>query len=479
MIRARTPEAKAMPATKILRMNAEIDVVVFDSLEQITTYVLEEQQDWFEDEIRAVRKLLKPGQTVLDIGANLGVYSLSMAKVVSDTGRVIAFEPASKTATLLKQSARLNGFNHLEVDDRGVGALSGEAILSLNSLPELNQILEQPAAEIDDSLDSELIKLTSLDEWASSQANLDTISFIKLDAEGQEINVIAGAHQLLSTHSPLILYEVKHGTTMHLELVDAFEKIGYSSYRLIPGPLLLTAFDRNTADNFLLNLFCCNEETAQRLERDGFLARQTPSDSPLITTEFYDWQLGLEKFPYAIQLGTAWLEHCHGRPPDPVHKALTLHALSNNQEERPSTRIQALEQCVEILKEACTTYRGPIHLASLARGALALGQRDLAGEALRSLIGAIPHMNSDDFQEPFLSPCSRFDAIDPSDSLQAWLMAAALEAHEINSSFSSFFNGSPNSENLQYALSLGFESPILERRLNLINRRFAPVEKQL
>jgi archaellum biogenesis ATPase FlaH len=44
-----------------------IDVVVFDSLEQITTYVLEEQQDWVEDKIRAVRKLLKPGQTVLDI----------------------------------------------------------------------------------------------------------------------------------------------------------------------------------------------------------------------------------------------------------------------------------------------------------------------------------------------------------------------------------------------------------------------------
>jgi archaellum biogenesis ATPase FlaH len=56
-----------MPATRILRMADAIDVVVFDSLEQITTYVLEEQQDWVEDKIRAVRKLLKPGQTVLDI----------------------------------------------------------------------------------------------------------------------------------------------------------------------------------------------------------------------------------------------------------------------------------------------------------------------------------------------------------------------------------------------------------------------------
>ena len=463
-----------MPSTKTLRMADDIGIVVFDSLEQITTYVLEEQQDWFEDEITAVRKLLKPGQTVLDIGANLGVYALSMAKVVGNKGRVIAFEPASNTAALLKQSASLNGFNHLEVDPRGVGAQSGEAILSLDSNPELNQIVETFSVETEDSPTSEAIKLTSLDDWAANQSNLEAISFIKLDAEGQELNIIAGAHQLLTTHSPLILYEVKHKSDMHLELVDAFEKIGYASYSLLPGPLLLTRFDHSTPDGFLLNLFCCKEETAQQLEQEGLLARNPHSDSPLAAAEHDHWLSNLETFPYAIPLCQAWLERWHARPADPVHQALALHALSNNPQEPPALRIQALQQCVEILKEACSSFRGPIHLASLARGALELGQRDLAGEALRSLIGAIPYMNNEDFGEPFLSPCSRFDTINPGDSLQTWLMAAALESHATKSSFSSFFAGPAQREPLQYALNLGFDCPALQRRLNLINRRFAP-----
>jgi hypothetical protein len=157
--------------------------------------------------------------------------------------------------------------------------------------------------------------------------------------------------------------------------------------------------------------------------------------------------------------------------------ALALHALSTNPEEPPATRIQALQQSVEILKEACSSYRGPIHLASLARGALELGQRELACEALRSLVGAIPHMSNDDFREPFLSPCSRFDTIDPNSSLHAWLMAASLEVLEINSSFSGFFTSPIHPERLNYALNLGFDSPILQRRLNLITSRLAATQR--
>ena len=80
-----------MSATTTLTMAGGIQVIVPDDPERITPYVLEEQQDWFEDEIEAVRSLLRPGQSVIDIGANLGVYALSMARVVGQEGRGIAF----------------------------------------------------------------------------------------------------------------------------------------------------------------------------------------------------------------------------------------------------------------------------------------------------------------------------------------------------------------------------------------------------
>ncbi|MBK7673942.1 MAG: hypothetical protein IPJ27_03790 [Candidatus Accumulibacter sp.] len=61
-----------MTATATLTMVDEVRVVVPDSLDLITPYVLLEQQDWFEDEIKFLRHLLQPGQKVIDIGANYG-----------------------------------------------------------------------------------------------------------------------------------------------------------------------------------------------------------------------------------------------------------------------------------------------------------------------------------------------------------------------------------------------------------------------
>src|SRR5215470_15490642 len=90
-------------------------VVVPDSLDLITPYVLREQQDWFEDEIKFLRRLLKPGDKVIDIGANYGVYTLSMARTVGPEGRVWAFEPASGTASLLAEGIAANGFAHVNL----------------------------------------------------------------------------------------------------------------------------------------------------------------------------------------------------------------------------------------------------------------------------------------------------------------------------------------------------------------------------
>src|SRR3989338_10151644 len=99
-----------MTSTTTITMIDGVRVVVPDSLDKITTYVLLEQEDWFEDEIKFLRRLLQPGQKVIDIGANYGVYALSMAQTVGATGFVWAFEPASDTVKLLADGIAVNGF---------------------------------------------------------------------------------------------------------------------------------------------------------------------------------------------------------------------------------------------------------------------------------------------------------------------------------------------------------------------------------
>src|ERR1700755_3426203 len=107
-------------------------VVVPDSLELITTYVLQEQQDWFEDEIKFLRRLLQSGQKVMDIGANCGVYALTCARLRGPTGRGWAFEPATATANLLASGISANNFEHVELIRCALSSAPGTAQLSLN-----------------------------------------------------------------------------------------------------------------------------------------------------------------------------------------------------------------------------------------------------------------------------------------------------------------------------------------------------------
>jgi predicted methyltransferase len=105
-----------MTSTTTLTMIDGVRVVVPDSLNLITPYVLREQLDWFEDEIKFLRRLLQPGQQVIEIGANYGVYTLSMAKSVGPAGRVWAFEPASGTAALLAEGIASNDFRQVTLE---------------------------------------------------------------------------------------------------------------------------------------------------------------------------------------------------------------------------------------------------------------------------------------------------------------------------------------------------------------------------
>lgn len=63
------------------------------TLDQITTYVLLEQEAWFEKELDFLHRWIGPGMVVIDIGANLGVYSLPLRRLVGPEGRVFAYEP--------------------------------------------------------------------------------------------------------------------------------------------------------------------------------------------------------------------------------------------------------------------------------------------------------------------------------------------------------------------------------------------------
>lgn len=98
-----------------LRTSDGVTLAVPPRLDSITTYVLLEQETWFEKEMSFLRCWLRPGMTAIDIGANLGVYSLPIARLVGPNGRVFSYEPASEPRSLLARSRELNAVGNLDI----------------------------------------------------------------------------------------------------------------------------------------------------------------------------------------------------------------------------------------------------------------------------------------------------------------------------------------------------------------------------
>lgn len=463
------PHEVELRRAAILTMVDGVQIVVPDSLSLITPYVLMEQEDWFEDEIKFMRRLLKPGQKVIDIGANYGVYALSMAQAVSPSGRVWAFEPATSTAGLLAEGIAVNGFAQVVLERSALSSTCGTARLSLNANSELNALVFGNTS----SSASETVPLVTLDE-CMERYGWRNIEYMKIDAEGEEANILKGGKRFFSELSPLVQYEVKAGSDLHMELVQDFAALGYDSYRLVPGLDLLVPFDADsTPDSYLLNLFCCKPDCVERLRAQGFVL---PSAASLPATwakrNAYDWRHTIAKLPYGAQLANRWEQTVATGNSAEVEEALSFYAISQDSSLSSSERFGALEASFSLLRDLCGRQPSFLRLASLARVARDYGARSFAVSALQELSNAIIRHHRVDVSEPFLAPGERFDSVPPGEAIGNWVVAAVLEEFERLGSFSSFYTGVSARQRLELIRTLGFGSAEMERRLRLLHKRF-------
>lgn len=441
-----------------------VRICVPDSLQLLTPYALLEQEDWFEDEIGFVRRLLEPGAQVLDIGANYGVYSLTMAKCVGAAGKVWAFEPASTTASYLQKSIRDNGVDNVRLIQAALSNRRGTARLALNDNAELNAL---GAASGDAG--GETVPLQTLDDAAQEYGWHDN-EFIKLDAEGEERNIIEGGKRFLSAQSPLIMFEIKHDKTVNLPLIEQFQSLGYATYRLIPGLNLLAPFDpAERLDAYQLNMFCGKPERAQRLEARGLLATAGPS--PTLECGTGMWKDRILNLPYSR--GTRWASDAPGvflSPGSDVYQnALNHHALAHAAVS-PATRCAALMLSLAEVRAAVEARPSPARLQSLARIAWEAGYRATAIQALNRLANSAMDAGTAS-EEPFLPASSRFDAIDPGGNMDHWCQAAALVQVVRLQGFSSYFSGTGALKLLEAVRCGRFADAEMERRYQLIRLR--------
>jgi FkbM family methyltransferase len=199
------------------------------------------------NEIYLLSKVLRPGGTFVDIGANVGLYSLAAGRIVGKGGKVIAFEPSPRERALLEGNVARGDLTQVVVDKRAVGARKQEhAVLHLaddqhggqNTLGAVVYENVRLVANAD-------VSITTLDH-AVAERGLDKIDVVKIDVEGAEFAVLSGASATLEACRPVLMLELQDdslaaqgsGASAVLELLSGE---GYEIYRYAePGsPLLL------------------------------------------------------------------------------------------------------------------------------------------------------------------------------------------------------------------------------------------------
>ncbi len=149
-------------------------------------------------------RLLKPGMVAVDVGANYGYYTLLFGEAVTGSGRVLAVEPNPRAVRLLRETVLLNGIaGHTSVVEAALGPPGqSESRLFVPSSEPKNALLVDDDSQCGG--ETVAVAVTTLDVLTADFACVD---LVKIDAEGAEIEIIAGMQELIRRHRPDLVLE--------------------------------------------------------------------------------------------------------------------------------------------------------------------------------------------------------------------------------------------------------------------------------
>jgi FkbM family methyltransferase len=404
----------------------------------------------------------------VDVGANYGVYTLSMARAVGPGGHVWAFEPASSTVAFLRESISVNGFGNVTLVQAALSERTGLARLFLRTNAELNSL----SAALAEGGASEEVAVRTLDEMVD-ELSLGEVDFVKLDAEGEESRIVNGGRRLFRDSSPLVMFELMHGAKMNSALIGQFFALGYDTYRLLPGLGVLVPFDPSQGrDAFQLNLFCCKRETGLQLEARGVLATADYASAASRSRISGCWRSMLGAMPFAATMLDGWHGSSGAVLPErqAYLDALDLYCLAGDAQQDARVRYGAMSESLRLLERASTAAPTPARLNTYARVLVAAGARWRGMEALFQCLQELESGKPLGSEEPFLPACPRFEQIIPT-NLAEWFAAAALEQLEFKAVWSSYYAPRDCIQRVQRIFELGFGTPELERRARMSQAR--------
>jgi len=168
------------------------------------------------EQTRHFREQLKPGATVLDVGAHVGYYTVLSARLVGRQGRVFAFEPNPRNCGFLRKHVAANRLANVTVEQSAVSDTNGVAGFDFGTGTGTGHLANSGTVEV---------RTLRLDDYCADRGVVPDA--IKIDVEGAELDVLRGAQKMISTHHPVIFLST-HGASIHRACMRWLQECEYT-----------------------------------------------------------------------------------------------------------------------------------------------------------------------------------------------------------------------------------------------------------
>ncbi|MDR1021734.1 MAG: FkbM family methyltransferase [Prevotellaceae bacterium] len=196
--------------------------------------------DYEANELNMQLQLIKDGDTVFDIGGNIGWYALHVAQKYPGS-TVYSFEPLPPTFEQLRSNIRLNGAQNITANNIGFSDSAGEFKFFIDPAISGNASMVNVAEK--EYVQVFRCRVEMLDSYVSSTSA--KVDFIKCDVEGAELFVFRGGINTLKTQQPIVFTEMLRKWSAKFsyhpnDIIEFFKPLGYTPYTILPPPISTT-----------------------------------------------------------------------------------------------------------------------------------------------------------------------------------------------------------------------------------------------
>lgn len=250
---------RALPQLKTNEANVHGHIMRLDARDSLGLSIW---GTWEPFETELLQSLVQPGDVVVDVGANIGYYTLLLARRVGAQGRVFAFEPAPENFAILQENVARNGYQNVVLEQKALADTNGFAMLALSKTNHGDHRLQNMAA----ANESVTVETTTLDAYLGDAAQ--NVSLVKMDVQGAEMRVLRGMKNLLARQSPLTLVLEFFPAALEQmgeeprEILELLRKHNFVLQEIIEKPNELRAYHESWyerarfGDEGLTNLLC-------------------------------------------------------------------------------------------------------------------------------------------------------------------------------------------------------------------------------